>query len=110
MGMDIDTDVWHGHGHGHGRPAWMWTRMFGMDIDMDVWHRPDIDGQVQLVCVVRLIRLRTDNFRLCNEQSVNGRRKNAWAPVFHLKRQYIYICVYVSVYVCVYVYLSYVYT
>jgi hypothetical protein len=35
-----------------------------------------IGGQVRLV---RFVRLQTDNFRLCDEQTVNGLRKNNWA-------------------------------
>jgi hypothetical protein len=34
----------------------------------------------------------TTNFRLHNEQTVNGLRKIAWASVFFFKRQHIYIC------------------
>jgi hypothetical protein len=51
-----------------------------------------IDGQVGLI---RLVRLQTDNFRMYDEQTVNGLRKNARASVFRfrLKRQYIHICI-----------------
>ncbi len=43
------------------------------------------------------------NFRLYDEQKVNGLKKNAWASIFYMKWQYIYICVCVCV--CVYMYM-----
>ncbi len=61
-----------------------------------------IDGQF------RLVRLQTDNFRLYNEQTVNGLRKNAWASVFRLKRQYIYIYIWLCIGISVYIYIIYI--
>ncbi len=56
-----------------------------------------IDGQVRLV---RLIRLKTDNFRLHDEQTVNGLRKIGWVYVIRLNAGSIYI----NIFVCSYVY------
>ncbi len=46
-----------------------------------IQYRYTVGGQVSLV------RLQTDNFRLHDEQTVNGLRKIVWASVFRLKRQ-----------------------
>jgi hypothetical protein len=67
--MNMDTDV--RHGHRHGQPAWTWTRTFGMDMDTDVRHGSDIDRQVRLV---RLIRLRMNNFHLLPNQQTDKRQ------------------------------------
>jgi hypothetical protein len=46
------------------------------------------------------------NFRLHDEQTVNGLRKIAWASVFLLKRQHIYIDVYIEIYIYISICLS----
>jgi hypothetical protein len=37
----------------------------------------------------------TLNFRLFDEQTVNGLKKNAWSAIFHLKQQYMYMYIYI---------------
>jgi hypothetical protein len=56
-----------------------------------------IDGQVRLVC---LVRLKMDNFRLHNEQTANRSRKIAWDSVFCFPFEtatYMYVFMYLYV-------------
>jgi hypothetical protein len=62
--------------------------------------RTGIHGQVRLVCLVRLVRLQTDNIRLQDEQTVNELRKIAWSFRFPFD-----LCTY-SIYMCVYIRIS----
>jgi hypothetical protein len=55
------------------------------------------------VCLVRLIRLQRNYFRLHDEQTVNGLKKIAWASDFRSKQQHIYIYRYTDIYVDIYI-------
>ncbi len=50
----------------------------------------DIDGQVRLIHLVRLVRLQTDNLCLYDEQTVNGLNKS-----LDFRFPYVYIYIYI---------------
>ncbi len=54
----------------------------------------------------------TTNFRLHDEQTVNGLRKIAWGFVFRLKPQeifvYIHTYIYIYMHICIYIYVLYI--